>query len=64
MCICVVSPYSRPPLRHLPSEGPVNDSHLRFATEDTPVEGSYAASLSSLGIDDDLEPPVINMSGE
>lgn len=50
-------------MRHLPSEGPVNDSHLRFETEDTPVEGSYAASLSSLGIDDDQEAPVINMSG-
>ena len=50
-------------MRHLPSEGPANDSHLCFATEDTPVEGSYAASLSSLGIDDEQEAPVINMSG-
>ncbi|XP_034234963.1 adenomatous polyposis coli protein-like isoform X3 [Thrips palmi] len=56
------SEYSRPSLRHLPSEGPASDSHLCFATEDTPVEGSYAPSLSSLGVDDDLEPPVINMS--
>lgn len=48
----------------MPSEGPANDSHLCFATEDTPVEGSYAASLSSLGLEDDSEPPLVNMSGK